>query len=80
MIRFRAEIKVSGRAWLEFLFEHQLALRTLLTQTAFLIQKAFSPSSAGACSTTATCSPIHALIFSEFIHILANEARALDRI
>jgi Protein of unknown function (DUF2867) len=39
MIRLRAEIKVPGRAWLEFLVEHQSGWRTLLTQTAFFEPK-----------------------------------------
>jgi hypothetical protein len=47
LIRLRAEMKVPGKAWLEFQSLPQPDGKTLLTQTAYILRRAASP----ACST-----------------------------
>jgi Protein of unknown function (DUF2867) len=73
MMRLRAEMKVPGRAWLEFLAEHQSAERTLLSQTAF-----FEPKGLLGLLYWYVLYPVHALIFSGLIRMLADQATAID--
>jgi hypothetical protein len=67
-------MKVPGRAWLEFLAEHQSAGRTMLTQTAF-----FEPKGLLGLLYWYVLYPVHALIFSGLIRMLANQATAIDK-
>jgi len=53
LLRLRAEMKVPGRAWLQFeAREH--ARGTLLVQTAFFAPRAWGASPTGTCSTPCT--------------------------
>jgi hypothetical protein len=73
MIRLRAEMKVPGRAWLEFQAEDPGDHRTLLTQTAF-----FEPKGLFGLLYWYALYPVHGLIFSGLIRSLAEQATALD--
>ena len=72
MMRLRAEMKVPGRAWLEFQAVHQSQPGTLLTQTAF-----FEPKGLPGLAYWYLLYPVHSLIFSGLIHRLAQEARSI---
>jgi uncharacterized protein YbjT (DUF2867 family) len=74
MMRLRAEMKVPGRAWLEFQAEHQTAGGTLLTQTAF-----FEPKGLLGLLYWYVLYPVHGLIFSGLIRTLADQATALHK-
>ncbi len=65
LIRLRAEMRVPGRAWLEFKAESQPGGQTLLTQTAF-----FEPKGLFGLLYWYALYPIHALIFSGLIRRL----------
>ena len=69
MMRLRAEMKVPGRAWLEFQAEDQARGGTLLTQTAF-----FEPKGLFGLLYWYALYPVHSLIFSGLIRMLANHA------
>ncbi len=69
LIRLRAEMKVPGRAWLEFRAEPQANGRTLLQQTAF-----FEPKGLAGLAYWYALYPLHSLIFSGLIRRLAREA------
>ena len=69
MIRLRAEMKVPGRAWLEFQAEDEARGGTLLTQTAF-----FEPKGLFGLLYWYALYPVHSLIFSGLIRMLANHA------
>jgi len=69
MMRLRAEMKVPGRAWLEFQAEDQARGGTLLTQTAF-----FEPKGLFGLLCWYALYPVHSLIFSGLIRMLANHA------
>lgn len=73
MMRLRAEMKVPGRAWLEFQAEDQ-AGGTLLTQTAF-----FEPKGLLGLLYWYLLYPVHGLIFSGLIRTLASQATALEK-
>jgi uncharacterized protein YbjT (DUF2867 family) len=72
MLRLRAEMKVPGRAWLEFQAARQSQPGTLLTQTAF-----FEPKGLPGLAYWYVLYPVHSLIFSGLIHRLAQEARSI---
>jgi uncharacterized protein YbjT (DUF2867 family)/uncharacterized protein YndB with AHSA1/START domain len=72
MIRLRAEMKVPGRAWLEFQSIPQADGGTLLTQTAYFAPRGF----AGWLYWYAFY-PIHGFIFSGMIRKLGARAKAL---
>ena len=71
MMRLRAEMKVPGRAWLEFQAEYQAGGGTLLTQTAF-----FEPRGLLGLLYWYVLYPVHSLIFSGLIRTLADQATA----
>jgi hypothetical protein len=68
-IRLRAEMRVPGRAWLEFEARPESSGRTLLLQTAF-----FQPKGLSGLLYWYVLYPIHALIFSGLIRSIASEA------
>ena len=74
MMRLRAEMKVPGRAWLEFQAEYQAGGGTLLTQTAL-----FEPRGLLGLLYWYILYPIHGLIFSGLIRTLADQATALGK-
>jgi hypothetical protein len=69
LIRLRAEMKVPGRAWLEFKSTPQADGQTLLTQTAF-----FEPKGLSGLLYWYALYPIHSVIFSGLIRRLAKQA------
>jgi uncharacterized protein YbjT (DUF2867 family) len=72
VIRLRAEMKVPGRAWLEFKAAPQADGQTLLTQTAF-----FEPKGLFGLVYWYALYPIHSIIFSGLIRQLAKQAGGL---
>lgn len=68
-VRLRAEMKVPGRAWLEFQSVGQPNGVTLLTQTAF-----FEPKGLLGLLYWYVLYPVHSLIFSGLIRAIASEA------
>jgi hypothetical protein len=71
LIRLRAEMKVPGRAWLEFEARQDPSGNTLLLQTAF-----FEPKGLLGILYWYVLYPIHSLIFSGLIRMLAEKAQA----
>lgn len=71
LLRLRAEMKVPGRAWLQFEARPQSAENTLLVQTAF-----FAPKGLTGLLYWYLLYPIHALIFSRLIQEIARRAQA----
>ncbi len=69
LIRLRAEMRVPGRAWLEFRAVAQDAGGTLLTQTAF-----FEPKGLPGLLYWYALYPVHSLIFSGLIRKIAAAA------
>jgi len=69
LIRLRAEMRVPGRAWLEFQSLPQASGQTLLTQTAF-----FEPKGLFGLLYWYALYPIHALIFSGLIRRIGERA------
>ena len=69
LIRLRAEMRVPGRAWLEFKSHPQADGQTLLTQTAF-----FEPKGLSGLLYWYALYPVHALIFSGLIRRIGEEA------
>ena len=69
LIRLRAEMRVPGRAWLEFKAVPQPDGQTLLTQTAF-----FEPKGLLGLIYWYAIYPIHGLIFSGLIRKVAGQA------
>jgi hypothetical protein len=69
LIRLRAEMKVPGRAWLEFESRPEGLGQTLLTQTAF-----FEPKGLFGLLYWYFLYPIHALIFSGLVAKIAEQA------
>lgn len=69
MIRLRAEMKVPGRAWLQFHVSPGPEGAARLTQTAF-----FAPKGLGGLLYWYTLYPVHALIFSGLIRKVAERA------
>jgi uncharacterized protein YbjT (DUF2867 family) len=72
LIRLRAEMKVPGKAWLEFQSIPQPDGKTLLTQTAF-----FAPRGLAGFLYWYLLYPIHSFIFSGMIRKVAARAREL---
>lgn len=72
LLRLRAEMKVPGRAWLEFLAEPRSPGQTVLSQTAF-----FAPRGLAGFLYWHLLYPIHSLIFSGMIRALARRAEKL---
>jgi uncharacterized protein YbjT (DUF2867 family) len=71
LVRLRAEMKVPGRAWLQFQAETLGATRTRLIQTAF-----FAPKGLLGLLYWYLLWPVHGFIFSQLIRKLAAEAVA----
>jgi uncharacterized protein YbjT (DUF2867 family) len=69
LLRLRAEMKVPGRAWLEFRAESRDAGDTVLSQTAY-----FAPRGLGGLIYWYLLYPIHALIFSGLVERIARRA------
>lgn len=69
LLRLRAEMKVPGRAWLEFRVESRDVSHTVLSQTAY-----FAPRGVGGLIYWYLLYPIHALIFSGLIERVARRA------
>ncbi len=70
MLCLRAEMKVPGKAWLQFIVgEEPENQGTLLTQTAY-----FAPKGLAGLLYWYLLYPIHSLIFSGMIKMIANEA------
>jgi uncharacterized protein YbjT (DUF2867 family) len=72
LLRLRAEMKVPGKAWLEFQSVPQEDGRTLLTQAAY-----FAPLGVAGFLYWYLLYPVHAFIFSGMVHRIADRARAL---
>ena len=72
LIRLRAEMKVPGKAWLEFQSLPQESGQTLLTQTAY-----FAPQGLAGFLYWYGLYPVHAFIFSGMIRKVAERARHL---
>jgi len=68
LLRLRAEMKVPGKAWLQFEIDPQ-GKQSILTQTAF-----FRPHSLPGFLYWWVLYPIHALIFSDMINAIVNKA------
>lgn len=71
LVRFRAEMKVPGRAWLQFEAEPRMPGGARLTQTAF-----FEPKGLAGLLYWYALYPIHALIFRDMIGAIAQEANS----
>ena len=71
LLRLRAEMKVPGRAWLEFRVEPIDAATSRLSQTAF-----FAPRGLTGLLYWYLLYPIHAVIFSGLAKALARRAEA----
>ena len=69
LIRLRAEMRVPGRAWLEFKAMPQTDGKTLLTQTAL-----FEPKGLLGLLYWYVLYPVHALIFSGLIRGIGRQA------
>ncbi len=74
LIRLRAEMRVPGRAWLEFRSVATADAATLLTQTAY-----FEPKGLPGLLYWYALYPVHALIFSGLIRSLARDAAGHDQ-
>ncbi|MCX7608556.1 MAG: SDR family oxidoreductase [Anaerolineales bacterium] len=72
LLRLRAEMKVPGKAWLEFRSLPQSNGKTLLTQTAY-----FAPRGLAGLFYWYLLYPIHAFIFSGMIRQVGKRARLL---
>ncbi len=74
LLRLRAEMKVPGRAWLQFEAAQQPHGNTLLTQTAY-----FAPKGLFGWLYWYALYPIHGLVFGGMIARLAERAQRLGR-
>lgn len=74
LLRLRAEMKVPGRAWLQFESKPQTGDQTLLQQTAL-----FAPKGLSGLLYWYGLYPLHGLIFSGMVQQLAWQAEALHR-
>ncbi len=74
LLRLRAEMRVPGRAWLQFESEPQADGSTLLHQTAYFVPKGLS-----GLAYWYILYPIHSMIFSGLILKLARRAEAIRR-
>ena len=73
LIRLRAEMKVPGRAWLQFHVHPQPGGRSLLSQTAY-----FAPKGVWGLVYWYALYPIHKVIFAGMIRRIAERAVALE--
>ena len=73
LIRLRAEMKVPGRAWLQFHVHPQPDDRAILSQTAY-----FAPKGVWGLVYWYALYPIHKVIFAGMIRRIAARAAALD--
>jgi uncharacterized protein YbjT (DUF2867 family) len=73
LIRLRAEMKVPGRAWLQFHVHPQAADRAILSQTAY-----FAPKGVWGLVYWYLLYPIHKVIFAGMIRKIAERAVSLD--
>jgi hypothetical protein len=73
LIRLRAEMKVPGRAWLQFHVHPQAADRAILSQTAY-----FAPKGVWGLVYWYLLYPIHKVIFAGMIRKIAERAVTLD--
>jgi uncharacterized protein YbjT (DUF2867 family) len=73
LIRLRAEMKVPGRAWLQFHVHPQPGSRSLLSQTAY-----FAPKGVWGLVYWYGLYPIHKVIFAGMIRKIAERAVALE--
>jgi hypothetical protein len=73
LLRLRAEMKVPGRAWIQFRVELVDACTSRLSQTAF-----FAPRGLAGLLYWYLLYPIHALIFSGMARALADQAETAD--
>jgi hypothetical protein len=73
MLRLRAEMKVPGKAWLEFEVTPHEDGQTLLAQTAL-----FAPKGLAGWLYWYALYPLHGLIFSGLIEQIARRAEALQ--
>lgn len=71
LLRLRAEMKVPGRAWLQFRAQPHGAGRTLLSQTAF-----FAPRGLSGLAYWYALYPVHQVIFSGMIRRVAERAES----
>jgi uncharacterized protein YbjT (DUF2867 family) len=71
LLRLRAEMKLPGRAWLQFVARPQPDGRTVLTQTAFFDAKGLF-----GLAYWYGAYPFHAVIFDQMIERLARDAEA----
>jgi hypothetical protein len=69
LLRLRAEMKVPGRAWLQFQVHSSSNDKNLLQQTAY-----FAPKGLGGLLYWYLLYPIHTFIFSGMIHKIAESA------
>lgn len=74
LLRFRAEMKVPGRAWLQFQVESRADGGSSLTQTAF-----FAPKGLAGTVYWYVLYPLHAVIFRDMIQAVARAAEQADR-
>ena len=72
-LALRAEMKVPGRAWLQFEMAPHNNAETRLTQTAF-----FAPKGLSGLAYWYLLYPIHRLIFSGMIRKIAEHAAAMQ--
>ncbi len=72
LLRLRAEMKVPGRAWLQFQVQEQNNDQSLLSQTAF-----FAPKGLSGLLYWYLLYPLHSLIFSGMIRKVAERAEKL---
>lgn len=72
LLRLRAEMKVPGRAWLQFQIQEQNNDQSLLSQTAF-----FAPKGLSGLLYWYLLYPFHSLIFSGMIRKVAERAEKL---
>ncbi len=75
LLRLRAEMKVPGRAWLEFTAEPMGSGMSRLSQTAF-----FAPRGLSGLLYWYLLYPIHAVIFSGMAREVARRAEARDKV
>lgn len=73
LLRLRAEMKVPGRAWLEFTAEPRPGGGSLITQTAY-----FAPKGLFGLAYWYALYPFHALIFGRLVERLARWAERLE--
>jgi hypothetical protein len=72
LLRLRAEMRVPGKAWIQFQSIPLEGEKTLLTQTAY-----FAPRGLGGFIYWYSLYPIHTFLFSGLIRRIADRARAL---